>query len=159
MDAERIPHPFTHPKLDFSIVLAKNSIFDAADGLGLDNLKDGQLLIFTNTIPLRAAILRPDRNKQLHIIGTLSGHLSGCGFFHQRRDFCAGDTRTGGRENLRRLVRGLLQLPNMTMEFHHPVDGQAGSGSRRFCGSKIFENFCGVFVLLCYIPAPVRNRN
>jgi hypothetical protein len=63
------------------------------------------------------------------------------------------------RKNLRRLVHGLLQLPNMTMKFHNPVGGRAGSGSHRFCGSKISENFCGIFVLLCYIPAPLRNQN
>jgi hypothetical protein len=50
---------------------------------------------------------------------------------------------------LRRLVRGLLQLPNMTMEFHYPVGDRAGNGSHRFCNLKISENFCGIFVLLC----------
>jgi hypothetical protein len=50
---------------------------------------------------------------------------------------------------LRRLVRGLLQLPNMTMEFHDPVGGRAGSGRRGLCGSKISEYFCGIFALLC----------
>jgi hypothetical protein len=60
---------------------------------------------------------------------------------------------------LRRLVRDLLQTSNMTMEFHDAVSGRAGNGSRRFYGSIIFENFCGIFVLLCYIPAPLTNLN
>jgi len=63
------------------------------------------------------------------------------------------------RQILRRLVRGLLQTSNMTMEFHNPVGGRAGNGSHRFYDPKISENFCGVFVLLCYIPAPLKNRN
>jgi len=63
------------------------------------------------------------------------------------------------RQILRRLVRGLLQTFNMTIEFHNPVGGRAGDGSRLFYGSKISENLCGVFVLLCYIPAPLTNQN
>jgi len=63
------------------------------------------------------------------------------------------------RNILRRLVRGLLQLSNMTMEFHNPVGDRAGNGSHWFGGLKISENFCGIFVLLCYIPAPLTNQN
>ena len=74
--------------------------------------------------------------------------------------FCAGgDPAPEARQILRRLVRGLLQTPNMTMEFHDAAGARASSGSRRFYGSKISKYFCGVFVLLCYIPAPLTNRN
>ena len=45
-------------------------MFGAADELGLDDFKAGQLLIFTAMIPLRVPLLRPDQDKQLHIIGT-----------------------------------------------------------------------------------------
>jgi hypothetical protein len=135
--------------------LAKISIFDAAGGLSLDNLNAGQLLMFTVMIPLRFAILRRDGNKRLHIIGT---------FIVLRIVFKHGSIFAGGahaqvaRQILRRLVRGLLHLPNMTIEFHNPVGGLAGSGSpQQYCGSKISENFCGIFVLLCYISAPLRN--
>jgi hypothetical protein len=58
-----------------------------------------------------------------------------------------------------RLVRGLLQTSNMAMEFNDPSGVRAGDGSHRYCGSKIPENFCGIFALLCYIPAPLTNRN
>jgi hypothetical protein len=51
------------------------------------------------------------------------------------------------------------KLPNMTMEFYDPVGDRVSSGSLRFCGTKISENFCGIFVLLCYIPAPLMNQN
>jgi hypothetical protein len=47
-------------------------MFDAAGGLGLDNFKAGQLLMFTTMIPLRVAVLGLGRDKQLHIIGTFS---------------------------------------------------------------------------------------
>jgi hypothetical protein len=39
------------------------------------------------------------------------------------------------------------------------IGARAGNGSRRSYGSKISKYFCGVFVLLCYIPAPLTNRN
>jgi hypothetical protein len=45
-------------------------MFDAADELGSDDFKAGQLLIFAAMIPLRVPLLRPDQDKQLHIIGT-----------------------------------------------------------------------------------------
>jgi hypothetical protein len=51
------------------------------------------------------------------------------------------------------------KLSNMTTEFHNPFGDRAGNGSRRFYGSNISEYFCGIFVLLCYIPAPLTNRN
>jgi hypothetical protein len=119
--------------------------------------------------PLRVAILRLDRDKRLHIIGTFIIWPLFC----RRRNLLRQGRMPGelrpptldahlGHESgriPRRLVRGLLQLPNMTTEFHDPVGGRAGNVSHRFWGSKISENFCGIFVLLCYIPAPLMNRN
>jgi hypothetical protein len=63
------------------------------------------------------------------------------------------------RQILRRLVRALLQMLNMLVEFQYAVVVRAGNGSRLSCGPKISKNLCGVFVSLCYIPAPLTNRN
>jgi hypothetical protein len=80
-------------------------------------------------------------------------------FFRQRRSFVPGAHIQVTRQISRRLVRGLLQMANMIMEFQNAVGAHADSGRRRFCGSKISENLCGVFDALCYIPAPLTNRN
>jgi hypothetical protein len=107
-------------------------------------------------IPLRVAILRLDQNKWLHIIWTFILLR----IFRQRWDLLRrGAHAQVARKFLRRLVRGLLQLANMTMEFHNPVGGCISGSSHWLCGLKISENFCGVFVLLCYIPAPLTNQN
>ena len=46
------------------------SILNAAGGLGLDNFKAGQFIMFTAMISLRVPILRLDQDKRLHIIWT-----------------------------------------------------------------------------------------
>ena len=107
-------------------------------------------------IPLRVAILSLGLDKQLHIIWTFFLLWI---FSSKAGPFVLDTQAQVTRKIFRRLVRALLQLSNMTMEFHNPVGGRAGSGSHRFCGSKISENFCGIFVLLCYIPAPLTNQN
>jgi hypothetical protein len=105
---------------------------------------------------LRAAILRLARDKRLHVIWTFILLRI---FSSKAGPVVPGAHAQVARKILRRLVRDLLQLPNMTMEFHDPVGGRAGSGSHGLCGSKISEYFCGIFVLLCYIPAPLTNQN
>jgi hypothetical protein len=57
------------------------------------------------------------------------------------------------------LVRGLLQMHGMIMEFQNAVVARAGSGRHWLCGPKISENLCGVFNALCYIPAPLTSQN
>jgi hypothetical protein len=126
-------------------------------GWVFDRLKAGQLLTLIAMIPLRVAILRPDQDKWLHIIWT--SVLFCCCFLSKAGHFVLGSCALVASKNLRRLVRGLLQTSNMTLEFHDAVGGRAGNGSCWFYDSKISENFCGIFVLLCYIPAPLMNRN
>ena len=53
----------------------------------------------------------------------------------------------------------MLQTPNMTLEFNNAVGARADTGRRRFYGPKKTENLCGVFNVLCYIPALLTNQS
>jgi hypothetical protein len=58
-----------------------------------------------------------------------------------------------------RLVRVLLQMANMIMEFQNAVGGPFGRRKASVLPLKISENLCGVFDALCYIPALLTNQS
>ena len=107
-------------------------------------------------LPSRVAMLRLDRDKRLHIIWT-DILLP---IIQQRRSFVPGAHTPVTRQIFRRLVRGLLQMANMILWNFKipPVPVRAAEGAG-FASRKISENLCGVFNILCYIPALLTNQS
>jgi hypothetical protein len=109
------------------------STIHAASRPGLDRLRAGQLIMFTVTIPLRAAILRLDRDKRLHSIETyfILWTFSKPGFS------CRGRIDAGQGKFPGKLVRGLLQMANMIMESQNAVSAPRAAEGVGFATQNI----------------------
>jgi hypothetical protein len=74
--------------------------------------------------------------------------------------FCAGGTHTSDKTNLPPVgARLAANGQHDIMEFQNAAGARSGSDRRQFCVPKISENLCGVFNILCYIPALLTNQS